>query len=119
MNFEELFVDPTGRTARGPFIGALIPLLLAAALYFFIVPGITGHWAMGMLLFPFFVLNARRLRDMGWTPLLLLFPALLIAVMIWLRATGSPVQYQAAMVAAIVAAGFALWGAVGKTAAAT
>src|SRR5579862_3614605 len=43
-SFDLLFVNPNGRTARGPFIAALIVLLTVAAFYAFRVTGLTAHW---------------------------------------------------------------------------
>jgi hypothetical protein len=44
MRYEELFVNPFGRTARGPYVGALLVLLAAFAFYWFLVPGRTGKF---------------------------------------------------------------------------
>ena len=66
MNFDTLFVNPAGRTARSEFIGALITVLAVFAFYYFLVPGRNSQWVQLVLLFPAIVLHARRLHDMGW-----------------------------------------------------
>lgn len=82
-NYDALYADPRGRTARGPFIGALIPLAAAALFYHLLVYGAAGHWAMLVLLFPAVMLHARRLHDMGWPALLLILPGVPVAAAIW------------------------------------
>lgn len=79
-NYETLFANPTGRTARGPFFAALITLLAVFAFYWLWVPGRTGQFAMLVLIYPGAVLHARRLHDMGKTGWLVLVPgAMLLA----------------------------------------
>ena len=116
MNYESLFVNPNGRTSRGQFIGALIPLLAAAALYGLVVKGINGQWCLAMLLFPAMVLHARRLHDMGRTAWLLLAPGALDVAALRLQMGGRGDQLESAvtLAALAVSAGFALWGVVGK-----
>lgn len=117
MTFQSLFASPMGRTARGPFVGALIVLLLAAAFYAFLVhAGRNGEWVLVTLLYPAIVLHARRLHDMGKTAWLLLAPVALIGVAVWMHMSGRKDQIQdyVSLAACIVAACFALWGLVGK-----
>jgi len=116
MNYETLFVNPMGRTARGPFFGALIPLLAAAAFYYVLVKGVNGQDCLVVLLFPAVVLHARRLHDMGKTAWLLLVPVALIAAAFWLHITspGGQLETPVTLAAIVVAAGFVLWGLVGK-----
>ena len=116
MNFESTFIDPSGRIARGPFILALIILLLVAALYYFLVGGISGDWCLVVLIYPFIVLNARRLHDMGQTAWLTLAPAALLIATAYLHIyqTKSPYLMPVALAALIVSALFALWGLIGK-----
>jgi len=116
MNYGSLFVNPNGRTSRGQFIGALIPLLAAAALYGLVVKGINGQWCLAMLLFPAMVLHARRLHDMGRTAWLLLVPGALDVAALRLLMGGRGGQLESAVtwIALAVSAGFALWGVVGK-----
>jgi uncharacterized membrane protein YhaH (DUF805 family) len=116
LNFEALFANPNGRTSRGDFVGALIPLLAAAAFYFFLVKGRNGEWVLVTLLFPAAVLHARRLHDMGQTAWLLLIPGVLNIAAIWLHmGSGNPeLQPRLTLAALVVSAGFVVWGLVGK-----
>ena len=129
MTFQSLFASPMGRTARGPFVGALIVLLLAAAFYAFLVhAGRNGEWVLVTLLYPAIVLHARRLHDMGKTAWLLAVPGALFAASIWFTLIqpdpqlSSPVTLPALGISAnpvtLAALGvsvvFALWGLVGK-----
>jgi uncharacterized membrane protein YhaH (DUF805 family) len=116
MNFESVFVNPNGRTSRGQFIFALVPLLAAAALYYFLVPIYLSRWMLAVLLIPAFVLHARRLHDIGWTAWLLVIPAALIAVAVALHMTGanSGTQSTATLSAIAVLAGFGICGLVRK-----
>ena len=116
MNFESTYVDPRGRIARGSFISALIILLAAAAFYFFLVGGVSGLWCLVVLIYPFIVLNARRLHDMGQTGWLLIVPAaLLIAAAAFnLYDIDAKLISPVTWAALAVSAGIALWGAIGK-----
>jgi uncharacterized membrane protein YhaH (DUF805 family) len=116
MNFDTLFVNPAGRTARGQFIGALITLLAAFAFYYFLVPGRNSQWVQLVLLFPAIVLHARRLHDMGRAAWPLLAPAALIVATAWLHLfiPGSEAKGIVALAAFIVSAGFVVWGLIGK-----
>jgi uncharacterized membrane protein YhaH (DUF805 family) len=118
MNFESLFVNPKGRTARGQFVPALITLLAVVLFYAFLVRGRTAQWCLVVLLFPAIVLHARRLHDMGYTAWLLLAPAVLMvaAFAIWLGIFSLGAQLDGALpvIALAVSAGFALWGCIGK-----
>jgi uncharacterized membrane protein YhaH (DUF805 family) len=116
MNFDTLFVNPAGRTARAEFIGALVTLLAAFAFYYFLVPGRNSQWVQLVLLFPAVVLHARRLHDMGRAAWPLVVPAALIVAMAWLyllvpRAEAKGMVRVAAI---IVSAGFIVWGLIGK-----
>jgi uncharacterized membrane protein YhaH (DUF805 family) len=117
MDFDTLFVNPGGRTARGPFIGALVTLLAAFAFYYFLVPGRNSQWVQLVLLFPAVVLHARRLHDMGRSAWLLLVPAVLIVANAWLYLY-SPAASSKGMVtlaAVVVSALFIVWGLVGNS----
>ena len=116
MNFDTLFVNPAGRTARGPFVGALITLLAAFAFYYFLVPGRNSQWVQLVLLFPAIVLHARRLHDMGRAAWPLCVPAALIVATAWLYlfVPGAEVKGIVAAAALLVCAGFIVWGLVGK-----
>ncbi|HTV80318.1 MAG TPA: DUF805 domain-containing protein [Steroidobacteraceae bacterium] len=116
-SYSTLYVNPRGRTARGPFVAALIPILLVAGFYAFFVRGLTAHWCMLMLLFPALVLHARRLHDMGHTAWLLIVPAVLAlaAFGLWLHLVsfGARLDADLPLAAIVVFAGFALWGCIG------
>ena len=116
VSYEARFANPSGRTSRGDFIGALIPLLAAAALYFFLVKNRNGDWVLVTLLFPAAVLHARRLHDMGQTAWLLLIPGLLDVTAIWLHMNKSNPEIRPGVVlaAVVVSAAFVLWGLIGK-----
>jgi uncharacterized membrane protein YhaH (DUF805 family) len=117
-NFDTLLADPRGRTAQGAFIGALVPLGLVAAFYHYLVFGGSGQYAMLVLLFPAIVLHARRLRDMGQTPWLLLIPAIPTAAGIWFHMynKGQDIERPVIWVALAISALVTLWGLVGKSA---
>jgi len=117
MNFDTLFVNPTGRTARGPFVGALITVLAVFAFYYFLVPGRNSQWVQLVLLFPAIVLHARRLHDMGQAAWPLVVPAALVIATAWLHlfvpAAGAINIVTVGTV--VVCAGFIVWGLVGKS----
>jgi uncharacterized membrane protein YhaH (DUF805 family) len=117
MDFDTLFVNPNGRTARGPFIGALLTILAAIAFYYFLPTGDTGQWAILIMLYPGFVLHVRRLRDMGQIAWLPVVPAALIIAGFWLNRTspGTSTWSAVALAALIVSAAFVLWGLFGKS----
>ena len=116
MTYEDLFVDWNGRTPRGAFVGALIVLVAVAAFYQHFVAPSVSFWILLVLLFPAFVLHARRLHDMGRSAWLLLVPAALLAAALWLRAAPDqgPVQLAVTWAAAVAVCAFALWGVIGK-----
>ena len=116
MNFDTLFVNPSGRTARAEFIGALITVLAAFAFYYFLVPGRNSQWVQLTLLFPAVVLHARRLHDMGRAAWSVLVPAALIVATAWLYlfVPASEAKGSVKLAAVIVSAAFVLWGLIGK-----
>ncbi len=116
MNFDTLFVNPAGRTARDQFIGALVTLLAAFAFYYFLVPGRNSQWVQLVLLFPAVVLHARRLHDMGRSAWWLVVPAALILVNAWLYLFDPQASSKGIVTAAavVVSAAFIVWGLVGK-----
>jgi uncharacterized membrane protein YhaH (DUF805 family) len=119
MNFESLFVNPNGRTSRGEFVPALLTLLAVVVFYVLLVSGRSGLWSLSVLLFPAFILHARRLHDMGRPASLLLLPTVLMvaAFAIWLKLVsfGAPADTVLAWTALASSAGFALWGCLGRT----
>ena len=117
MNFDTLYAKPAGRTARGPFVGALVTLLAVLAFYYFLVPGRNSQWVQLTLLIPAIVLHARRLHDMGWTAWLLAVPAALVIATAWLYLYVPDAGFKGivAVVTQVVCAGFIVWGLIGKS----
>jgi uncharacterized membrane protein YhaH (DUF805 family) len=116
MNYQSVFANPLGRTSRAHFIGGLIVLLLAAAFYRFLVKaGLNGQWVLLTLLFPAFVLHARRLHDMGMTAWLLVVPVALTGVGVWPH-PGSRTSLEATLtpIGLAIFAAVALWCCLGK-----
>lgn len=116
MNYDELFVNPAGRTARGPFIAATATLLAAFAFYWLWVPGRTGQFAMLVMLYPGMVLHARRLHDMGLPGWPVLAAGAVIAAAGWfsLYAPTAAAARPLALAAWAVAAAFVVWGLAGR-----
>ncbi len=117
MNFDSLFVNPAGRTARGHFIGALVTLLAVFAFYYFLVPGRNSQWVQLVLLFPAIVLHARRLHDMGRSAWLLIVPAALIVINAWLYLfnPGASSKGIVTVATVLVSAGFIVFGLIGNS----
>ncbi len=118
-SYNTLFVQPGGRTARGPFLAALIPLALAVAWYTYRGPAIYyGSWGVLCLLYPAVVLHVRRLHDMGRSGWWVAVPAVLtvLAMGIWANRISFGAQLDTALPwAALVAfVAFAVWGALGR-----
>jgi uncharacterized membrane protein YhaH (DUF805 family) len=117
MNFESTFANPMGRIGRGPFIAALVVLLAVVAFYVFLVhAGRNGEWVLITLIYPGFVLLARRLHDMGKSAWLLLLPLALFAAGVWLYmfTTNTQLGGQLVLGGLGVSAVLALWGLIGK-----
>ena len=118
MNFDTLFVNWAGRTARNQYIGALITVLAALAFYYFRVPGRNSEWVQLVFLYPAAVLVARRLHDMGRTGWLMLVPAALtvVAMGIWAKriTLGTQLDIVVPLAALVVFLGFALWGCIAR-----
>jgi uncharacterized membrane protein YhaH (DUF805 family)/uncharacterized membrane protein YphA (DoxX/SURF4 family) len=117
MHYESLFVHIGGRTRRGAFIGALVPLLAVALFYHFLVFGLPGQWAMLTLIFPALVLYGRRLRDMGRSVWWLLIAAIPGATAIWFHMfnPGTDNERAALLVALAICALITLWALAGKS----
>lgn len=120
-SYEDRYVYPGGRTSRKAYIPALALVVLAAAFYQFVAKaGLNGQWVMTTLLFPGFVLVARRLHDMGQNAWLLLIPGALDAAALGLHYADALKLHAGApptalsWAAVIVSAAFAVWGLVGK-----
>jgi uncharacterized membrane protein YhaH (DUF805 family) len=116
-NYDSLFASPNGRASRWQFLPALIVLIAVILFYAFLVKGRTATFCMLVLVYPGLMLHARRLHDMGRSAWLLAVPTLplLLAFAIWLKyaSFGERIDTTLPMIALLVAAAFALWGAVG------
>lgn len=75
-DYDAHLVDPRGRTATAVFIPALVVVLLAVAFFLGVVTGRTAHFCALVLMYPTFVLLARRTRDAGHAAWLVLIPLL-------------------------------------------
>jgi uncharacterized membrane protein YhaH (DUF805 family) len=118
MNYDSVFASPMGRTPRGAFIGALIVLLLAVGFYLeFVHAGRNGEWVLVTLIYPAFVLHARRLHDMGKTAWLLVLPLGVTLAATWLHLYGPKSQLETPLFGAAlgVAAVFTVWCLLGKS----
>lgn len=118
-SWNTLFVQPNGRTSRGHFLAALIPLALGILWYARKGPAVDYvPWGVLVLLYPAVVLHVRRLHDMGLTGWLMAFPAVLtvVAMGIWAHRISLGAQLDAAVpvVALLVFVGFALWGCIAR-----
>ena len=118
MIWDTLFVYPSGRTSRGQFTAALIPLAFVVWCYAGSGPNMYAPWDLLVLLYPAVVLHARRMHDMGRSGWLLLVPAALtvVAMLIWARriSVGTQLDSAVPLAALVVFVGFALWGCIGK-----
>ena len=116
MNYQNLFADPRGRTSARHFLVGLILVLAAAAFYALVSPGLNGQWVIFTLLFPAFVLFARRLHDMGQTAWLTVIPGVIVGAAL-LPANVAPrgtLEGPLTLVAAVVFVAFAVWCGMAK-----
>jgi hypothetical protein len=114
--FAAVYVDAGARTSRGPYMAALITLLVAVWFYAHLVTGRTAMYCNLVLMIPGVLLLNGRLRDMGRSASLLILPAslLLCAFGIWLKLL-EPVGWLGHAVpgtALVVTTALALWGCV-------
>jgi uncharacterized membrane protein YhaH (DUF805 family)/uncharacterized membrane protein YphA (DoxX/SURF4 family) len=114
-----LFVQPNGRTSRGHFLAALLPLAMAVLWYAYKGPAIDyAPWGVLVLLYPAVVLHVRRLHDMGRTGWLMLVPAVLtvVAMFIWAHriSLGAQLDVAVPLVTLVVFVGLALWGCIAR-----
>jgi uncharacterized membrane protein YhaH (DUF805 family)/uncharacterized membrane protein YphA (DoxX/SURF4 family) len=118
-SFNTLFVQSSGRTARGHFLAALLPLALAVLWYAYKGPAVDYvPWGVLVLLYPAVVLHVRRLHDMGRTGWLMLLPAVLtvVAMGIWAHrvSLGTQLDVLVPWAALVVFVGFTLWGCIAR-----
>ena len=118
-SWNTLFVHAGGRTSRGQFAAALLPLALGVLWYAYKGPAINyACWGVLTLLYPAVVLHVRRLHDMGRSGWWMLVPTVLtiVAMLIWAGRISFGAQFDAGVpvAALIVFAGFALWGCLAK-----
>jgi len=118
-SFNTLFVQPNGRTSRGHFVAALIPLALAVLWYAYKGPAVDYvPWGVLVLLYPAVVLHVRRLHDMGRTGWSMVLPAVLtvVAMGIWAHriSLGAQLDALVPLAALVVFVGFALWGCIAR-----
>jgi uncharacterized membrane protein YhaH (DUF805 family) len=114
--FASVYVNVGVRTARGPYVAALLTLLVAVWFYAHVVTGRTATYCMLVLMIPGAILLAGRLRDMGRSASLLILPAslLLVTFGIWLKLV-EPVGWMGHAVpgtALVVTAAIAAWGCI-------
>ena len=114
MNFEALFVNRSGRTSRAEFVPAMITVLAVTVFYAFVVTGRMAQFCNVVLLYPAFVLLARRLQDMGYSAWLLLAPLALMlatyAIQLGYFSLGDAINTVLPWVALVFSAAFVLWG---------
>lgn len=118
-SWNALFVEPQGRTSRGTFMLALLPLALVVLWYTYQGQAIYyAPWGVLVLLYPAVVLHVRRLHDMGRTGWLMLLPTALtvVAMGIWAHriSLGSQLDAAVPMAALAVFIGFAVWGCIAR-----
>jgi uncharacterized membrane protein YhaH (DUF805 family)/uncharacterized membrane protein YphA (DoxX/SURF4 family) len=116
-SWNTLFVHPGGRTSRGVFMAALIPLVLAVLWYASKGAAVDyACWGVLVMLYPAVVLHVRRLHDMGRTGWWMFVPTALtvIAMGIWANRISLGGQLDAAvpLAALVVFIGVAVWGCI-------
>ena len=116
MNYDALFVNPNGCTSRAQYVPALITVVAAIAFFAFMVTGRKAQFCMLVLMYPAFVLLARRMHDMGRPAWLLLIPLALTltAFVVRLGYMSLEPTLGAALLwtAVAVSAAFGLWGCI-------
>jgi uncharacterized membrane protein YhaH (DUF805 family) len=118
-SWNTLFVHTNGRTSRGHFLAALLPLALATLWYAYKGPPVDyAPWGVLVLLYPAVVLHVRRLHDVGRTGWWTVLPAVLtvVAMLIWAHriSLGAQLDVAVPLAALIVFVGFALWGGIAR-----
>ncbi len=77
-HYDALFINPKGSTARAVFVPALMTVLAAVFFFGYFVTGRNAEFCMLTLMYPLFVLLARRTRDMGLPAWLVLVPLMVV-----------------------------------------
>jgi uncharacterized membrane protein YhaH (DUF805 family)/uncharacterized membrane protein YphA (DoxX/SURF4 family) len=118
-SWNALFVQSNGRTARGDFLFALVPLALGVLWYAYKGAAVNYvPWGVLVLLYPAVVLHVRRLHDMGRSGWWMAVPAVLTvaAMLIWANRLSFGAQLDSAipLVALVAFAAFALWGCIAR-----
>lgn len=117
-NYDALFVNNDGTTAKADYIPAMVTVLVTIAFYAYFVGGGSGIFSMLVLLYPLFTLLIRRFRDMGQHPWLLFVPVILMLIYfdIWLGYFSTEgLDGAVTWLALIVTAVFVVWGSVGSS----
>lgn len=118
MTFEQLFVDPRGRTSRAAFLPALLVIIAVVLFYALLARGRTGQFCLLVLVYPAAVLHARRLHDLGRSSWLLAPPVtlLLLSFGIWLKYLdlGEPLNNALPVVSLSLCGALALWCALAR-----
>jgi uncharacterized membrane protein YhaH (DUF805 family) len=119
VTYDSLFTSSNGRTSRAQFIPAALVLLAAVLFFWYFVKGRTGTFCLLVLVYPGFMLHARRLHDMGRSAWLLAVPVSLLlgmfAVKLKYASFGDGVDSTVPTLAMLVAAAFMAWSALGRT----
>jgi hypothetical protein len=117
-NYDALFVNNVGTTAKADFLPAVVVLLVTLAFYSYLVGGRTADFCILVLMYPLFTVLIRRFRDMGQHPWLLSVPLWLVLLhfdvklgYLDLGASGAAATMWLAL---IVTAVFVAWGAAGS-----
>ena len=120
MNYDGLFLNPNGQTPRAQYIPAMIVVVLTLLFYNYMVGGggRNAQFCMLTLMYPLFVLLARRFRDMGQEAKLLFIPLTLVLlffdVLFGYFSMGEVMDGAIGWLALIVTGAFMVWGGVGS-----
>ena len=117
--YTPLFTDARGRSPRDHFLPALIILVAAGVFFGYVVTGRTATFCLLVLVYPAAILHARRLRDMGRSPLLLALPVALLLLTLFVSlkyiSFGDQADSILPLAALLVAGAFSAWGAAGSS----
>ena len=119
-NYDGLFLNPNGQTPKAQYIPAMIVVVLTLLFYNYMVGGggRNAQFCMLTLMYPLFVLLARRFRDMGLETKLLFIPLTLVLlffdVLFGYFSMGDVMDGAIGWLALIVTGAFMVWGSVGS-----